>query len=115
MMPAPPAFVHAQLWTVRRRIRSASYLRKWVILGAVIGVVGGIGAIAFYSALELATRFFLGVLAGYTPPSPVGEGGDPVTGFVRPWALPLAVALGGRISGIIVFRFAPEYEGDGTN
>ena len=100
---------------LRRRTRSATYLRKWVVLGAVIGVVGGLGAIAFYTALEWATQFFLGVLAGYTPPSPAGEGGAPITDAARPWALPLVVALGGLISGILVFRFAPEAEGHGTD
>ena len=103
------------LWRVRRRIRSANYLRKWVVLGAVIGVVGGLGAIVFYTALDLATHVFLGVLAGYTPPSPVGEGGAPITEAARPWALPLVVGLGGLISGLIVFRFAPEAEGHGTD
>jgi len=100
---------------LRRRVRSATYLRKWVVLGAVIGVVGGIGAIAFYTALEWASHFFLGVLAGYTPASPAGEGGAPITDAARPWALPLVVGLGGLISGILVFRFAPEAEGHGTD
>ena len=100
---------------LRRRTRAATYLRKWVVLGAVIGVVGGIGAIVFYTALEWTTHFFLGVLAGYTPPSPAGEGGAPITDAARPWALPLVVALGGLISGILVFRFAPEAEGHGTD
>ena len=86
-----------------------------MVLGAVIGVVGGIGAIAFYTALEWTTHLFLGVLAGYTPPSPAGEGGAPITDAARPWALPLVVALGGLISGILVFRFAPEAEGHGTD
>ncbi len=107
--------VDAGLRSVRRRIRAASYLRKWVVLGAGIGVVGGLGAIAFYTALELATQFFLGFLGGYTPPSPAGEGGLPITGFARPWALPLVVGLGGLISGVIVWRFAPEAEGHGTD
>jgi chloride channel protein, CIC family len=107
--------IDAGLRSVRRRIRGANYLRKWVLLGALIGVVGGLGAIAFYTALELATRFFLGFLGGYTPPSPAGEGGAPITGFARAWALPLVVALGGLISGIIVYRFAPEAEGHGTD
>ena len=71
--------VDAGLPSVRRRIRAAKYLRKWVVLGALIGVVGGLGAIAFYTALELATHFFLGLLGGYTPPSPAGEGGAPIT------------------------------------
>ena len=92
-----------------------SYLRKWVVLGAVIGVVGGLGAILFYTALEFATHLFLGVLAGYTPPTPAGEGGAPITRCRPPWAIPLVVALGGLISGVIVFRFAPEAEGHGTD
>ncbi len=99
----------------RRRIRSASYLRKWVVLGVGIGVAGGLGAILFYTALELATHLFLGVLAGYTPPTPAGEGGAPITEAARPWAIPLVVALGGLLSGLIVFRFAPEAEGHGTD
>jgi chloride channel protein, CIC family len=114
-MEFPRARFDVGLWRVRRRIRSASYLRKWVVLGALIGVVGGLGAIAFYTALELATHLFLGLLGGYTPPSPAGEGGAPITGLGRPWALPFVVALGGLISGIIVFRFAPEAEGHGTD
>jgi H+/Cl- antiporter ClcA len=105
----------ATLRSIRRRVRGAHYLRKWVFLGALIGVVGGLGAIAFYSALELATWFFLGFLGGYTPPSPAGEGGVPITGFARAWALPLVVALGGLVSGVLVFRFAPEAEGHGTD
>ncbi len=100
---------------LQQRIRSASYLRKWVVLGALIGVVGGLGAIVFYASLEFATHVFLGGLAGYAPPTPAGEGGVPITDAVRPWAIPLVVALGGLISGIIVFRLAPEAEGHGTD
>lgn len=103
------------LRTVRSRLRRAPYLRKWVVLGALIGIVGGLGAILFYTALEAASHLFLGVLAGYVPPTPAGEGGAPITGAARPWAIPLVVALGGLISGLIVFRFAPEAEGHGTD
>ncbi len=100
---------------IRRRIRRSPYLRKWVVLGATIGVVGGLGAIVFYEALELSSRLFLGTLAGYVPPTPAGEGGAPITAAARPWAIPLVVGLGGLISGIIVFRLAPEAEGHGTD
>jgi len=99
------------------RLRGAEYLRKWIILGVIIGVVAGLGAIAFTWALRLATEFFLGVLAGYTPPAPLGEGATFGSGavFSRPWAIPLVVALGGLISGVLVFSFAPEAEGHGTD
>ncbi len=107
--------LYGGLHSLRQRIRRTSYLRKWVVLGAAIGVVGGIGAIVFFTALELATHLFLGVLAGYHPPTPAGEGGAPITDIARPWALPLVVGLGGLISGFIVFRWAPEAEGHGTD
>ena len=99
------------------RIRRASYLRKWIVLGALIGVVAGLGAVVFTAALRWSTSFFLGVIAGYAPPSPAGEGASFGSGahFVRPWAIPLVVGLGGLISGILVFALAPEAEGHGTD
>ena len=100
---------------LRRRIRSAAYLRKWVVLGAIIGLIAGVGAAVFFVGLELATKLFLGLLAGYYPPTPVGEGNNPITLPPLPWAVPFVVALGGLISGIIVFRLAPEAEGHGTD
>jgi len=103
------------LQLVRQRVRSAAYLRKWVVLGALIGVISGLGAALFFTALDLGTRFFLGALAGFVPASPLGEGSAPITAAARPWALPLVVGLGGLISGIIVFRLAPEAEGHGTD
>jgi H+/Cl- antiporter ClcA/CBS domain-containing protein len=106
--------VRSPVW-IRDQIRSAEYLRKWVVLGALIGLISGLGAIVFFGTLELATRAFLGLLAGLTPPSPLGEGGAPITSAARPWAIPLVAALGGLIAGAIVFRFAPEAEGHGTD
>ncbi|MGC8633418.1 MAG: chloride channel protein [Candidatus Limnocylindrales bacterium] len=103
------------LLAVRRQVRSAPYLRKWVILGALIGVVAGVGAVVFFTCLELGTRLLLGLIAGYYPPSPAGEGAAPITSIARPWLLPVVVGLGGLISGAIVFRFAPEAEGHGTD
>ena len=50
---------------IRERVRNAPYLRKWVILGALIGLISGFGAVLFFWALDLATRFFLGTLAGF--------------------------------------------------
>ena len=100
---------------VRLLVRNAPYLRKWVILGAVIGVISGLGAAAFFAALEWTTSLLLGNLAAFEPASAAGEGGRAIVDPGRPWALPLIVGAGGLISGIIVFRFAPEAEGHGTD
>ena len=99
-----------------RKVREAGYVRKWIVLGTIIGLVGGVGAIAFVTFLEVATRFFLGTLAGAPPLSPFGEGNMQGTYVVlRPYALPLVVGLGGLISGLLVFGLAPEAEGHGTD
>ncbi len=91
------------------------YFRKWVILGVLIGVVAGVGAIVFFEAIDLATQFFLGWMVGLDPPVPRGEGTPEVTHIARLWLIPIVTTVGGLISGIIVFTLAPEAEGHGTD
>ena len=104
-----------------RRVRpvgwpSASYLKKWIVLGVVIGAVAGCGAIVFYEALVASTHLFLGVLAGYHVPTPVGEGGQAASASAaRPWSLPLVAGVGALLGAVLVFRIAPEAEGHGTD
>lgn len=98
-----------------RAIETTSYFRKWLGIAVLIGVVAGIGALAFTEAIHYATLLFLGLGAGYLPPSPAGEGTTGIVPIGRPWALPLITALGGLISGLIVFTLAPEAEGHGTD
>jgi H+/Cl- antiporter ClcA/CBS domain-containing protein len=100
---------------VGRRLRTADYLRKWIVLGGLIGLISGAGAALFFVALGTATRLLLGGIAGDVPASPAGEGAAPITAALRPWAIPLVVGLGGLVSGLIVFRLAPEAEGHGTD
>lgn len=98
------------------RLRTADYIRKWLILGALIGVVAGLGAVVFYTALHLATVFILGDIGGYHVATVAGEGGvHKASGFSRPWAVPLVVAAGGLVSGVLVYWLAPEAEGHGTD
>ena len=99
-----------------RWVASASYLKKWTVLGVVIGAVAGLGAIVFYEALVACTHLFLGVLAGYRVPTPVGEGAHVAsTSGARPWSLPLIAGCGALLGATIVYRFAPEAEGHGTD
>jgi CIC family chloride channel protein len=99
-----------------RWLASASYGRKWLVLGVVIGVTAGLGAVVFYEALRATTHLFLGVIAGYTVPTPVGEGGRVASAhFTRPWAIPLVACLGALAGAVLVFEIAPEAEGHGTD
>ena len=99
-----------------RWLASASYGRKWLVLGVVIGVTAGLGAVIFYEALRATTHLFLGVIAGYTVPTPAGEGGRAASAhFARPWAIPLVACLGALAGAVLVFEIAPEAEGHGTD
>jgi chloride channel protein, CIC family len=97
-------------------VRRSGYLRKWLILGIAIGVIAGLGAVAFYLALDYAGKFLLGFLGGYDVPTAAGDGGRHASaGFERPWAIPLVTFGGALVSAWIVARFAPEAEGHGTD
>jgi CIC family chloride channel protein len=97
-------------------IRNSGYLRKWFLLGLTIGVVAGLGAVAFYLALKYTADFLLGYLADYHQPTPVGEGGSHGSaGFARPWAIPLVTTAGALVSALLVAKLAPEATGHGTD
>ncbi len=93
--------------------KSMSYFAKWSILSVIIGLIAGAGAIFFYLALEFTTDFFLVRLAGFQPP-PAGS----VSSYWTPpndLMLILVMTVGGLISGFLVYTFAPEAEGHGTD
>jgi CIC family chloride channel protein len=102
--------------TVTKWLASATYAKKWLVLGALIGIVSGLGAVVFFESLKLATHFFLAYLANYHPGGPRGEGNvSPSTHFSRPWAIPLIAGGGALLGAILVYRFAPDAEGHGTD
>ncbi len=49
----------AMMTRAARWLGSASYLQKWLILGALIGTMAGVGAVVFYEVLLASTHFFL--------------------------------------------------------
>jgi H+/Cl- antiporter ClcA len=87
-----------------------------LVLGTLVGVVAGLGAVVFYEALRLASYVFLQLLAGYRVPEPISEGGRLASAhFARPWAIPLVACGGALLGAILVFSVAPEAEGHGTD
>jgi CIC family chloride channel protein len=99
-----------------RFVRNLGYLNKWLLLGVVIGVVAGLGAVGFYLVLRYTGHFLLGYVAGYHLPTPLVEGGSPGSSRCpRPWALPLVTTGGALVSALIVAKFAPEASGHGTD
>ena len=93
--------------------RKERYYHELVIIAVIIGVFCGLTAIMFSTLLNLIMQLFLEVPVEYTilePNKP--EIPNPPK---KPWLIPLIVTLGGLLAGIIVFKFAPEAEGHGTD
>lgn len=93
----------------------SSRVTRALAVGIAIGLVAGLGAILFSAAIEFSTGALLEGIAGYTPPGPAGEGGAAESGPDRLWLIPAVITLGGLLSGLIVYKFAPEAAGHGTD
>ena len=48
----------------KRSFESPRYLLKWLLISTLIGLVAGVGAIAFYAAIHFSTDLFL---SGWLP------------------------------------------------
>ena len=90
---------------------------RLLLLSFLIGIVAGLGALAFNWLLDLSHGIFLTGLADYHPPGLASEGGNPEPRFGPHTRLliPLVTTLGGLLAGLLVFTFAPEAEGHGTD
>jgi len=97
-------------------------LTRPVILSVLVGLVTGSAAVLFYFATNSIEHIFLNNLAGYHPPEE-GAGALLVMGdqmidslaMDHRWFLFLIPVIGGLVSGFLVFKFAPEAEGHGTD
>ncbi|NIP87205.1 MAG: CBS domain-containing protein, partial [Planctomycetales bacterium] len=90
---------------------------KWFVLSAVVGLVAGLGAIAFQFLVEVVQHVGLAMFAGYVPTDAAGE--QPLfaapEGEFLPWMIVVVMTVGGLVSGWLVYRFAPEAQGTGTD
>jgi chloride channel protein, CIC family len=87
---------------------------RWIFFGALIGVVSGFGAILFNYLLQKGSQFFFIDLINLLLPGSLRDYSLLSIPLAR-WMLIWIPALGGLISGLIVFNLAPETEGHGTD
>jgi chloride channel protein, CIC family len=90
---------------------------KWFLLSALVGIVAGLGGIAFQIIDQTVFRYGLELFAGYSPAEAAGESrlfakSDVV---LNPLGLLIVLAVGGLASGFLVYTVAPEAEGHGTD
>lgn len=90
---------------------------KWILLSLAIGTIAGAGGVVFQFLTQAVLHYALGMIAGYSPGEPAGEHGyfaSPDT-VLQPWLIVPVAAIGGLLSGWLVYTFAPEAEGHGTD
>jgi CIC family chloride channel protein len=80
----------------------------------LIGIVSGVGAILFDLLFHLSQWALLGKIGRFSPPGAPLEGGE-AFGPDNVWLLPVSLAVGGLVSGVLVYFLAPEAEGHGTD
>ncbi len=90
---------------------------RWSFYFIAIGLIAGLGSIVFQYLCQLGLHFFLDMTAGYRPPGPAGETHllPPTSVPFNRWMLLFLPAIGGILSGWLVYTFAPEAEGHGTD
>ncbi|HUV49463.1 MAG TPA: chloride channel protein [Anaerolineae bacterium] len=90
---------------------------KWTLYFVLIGIIAGLGSIVFNYLCQLGLHYFMDFIAGYRPPSPAGEHHllTPTNTSFSRYTLLFLPAFGGLLSGWLVYTFAPEAEGHGTD
>jgi CIC family chloride channel protein len=102
----------AEFW---QQVKTHS-LGRLVLLSMLVGVVAGFGAVTFNFILNSASELFMVRAVGYEMPQPGAEGVAKMPAEpARRWLLFLVPAFGGLLSGLLVYTFAPEAEGHGTD
>ena len=96
---------------------SIFYFSRWIFFGVLIGVIAGVGAMIFNALIRFFRFIFQVSITHYYSPRPelMGQTGAPPDAHPVRWAIPLIIMLGGLISGILVYTFAPEAEVHGTD
>jgi len=80
------------------------YLRKWTIIGIIIGVLSGLLVIAAYEAIRIFSSFFLSDIVRYVQPYPedVANLSSNYSLYVlKPWLIPVILGLIGLVIGIL--------------
>ncbi|UCD33016.1 MAG: chloride channel protein [Desulfobacterales bacterium] len=101
----------------KERSFKIAHAGKWTLYFVLIGLIAGLGSIVFHYLCQLGIHYFMDIMAGYRPPSPAGEHRllTPSSTPFNRLILFLLPAFGGILSGWIVYTWAPEAEGHGTD
>ncbi len=94
-----------------------STFKKTLLIAVLIGIISGFGSLLFFVGLKAAVAFVASIVLGYHMPAE-GMTLQEVSGWAPPlhiWLILPIITLGGLASGLIIWRFAPEAAGHGTD
>ena len=80
------------------------YLRKWTVIGIMIGVLSGFLVIIGFEAVRIFSSFFLSDIVRYIQPYPedvASLSSDYSLYVLKPWLIPVTLGLIGLIIGIL--------------
>lgn len=90
--------------------------RRLVLYAVVLGLIGGVGALFFLWLLHMGELLLMEPLGHYHFLSVAAAHKNPVVpAFHIYWFIPIATTVGGLLAGFLVYTFAPEAEGHGTD
>lgn len=99
------------------RFFSLGHPGRMLFYGVIIGAVSALGAIVFFYVLEVTHHFLFDTLCHYSGTQPAGEvmfDSEASQESTRWWLFFLLPIAGAGLSGLVVYRWAPEAEGVGT-
>lgn len=90
--------------------------QRLVLFAVLLGLVGGAGAQLFLWLLHLGEVLLIQPLGHYHYLTVTAAHRNPVAPAFRVyWLIPIATTVGGLLAGVLVYTFAPEAEGHGTD
>ena len=85
------------------------YLRKWTVIGIIIGVLSGLLVITAYEAMRIFSSFFLSDVVRYIQPYPedVANLSSEYSLYVlKPWLIPVILGLIGLVIGLLSMKLS---------
>ncbi|WP_437202865.1 chloride channel protein [Planctomicrobium sp. SH664] len=106
--------------SILKRFTSIDWMTagKWTGLSVLVGLISGLGAIVFQYLGQFVTHISLARFARFAPREAAGEHSLFHNGELTdpdPLMMILIMTIGGLLSGLLVYTFAPEAEGHGTD
>jgi chloride channel protein, CIC family len=94
------------------------YLKKWTVIGIIIGVISGLLVITAYESIRIFSSIFLSDMVRYIQPYPedvANLSSDYSLYVLKPWLIPVILGLVGLMIGIISTKLSPDIGKNGID